>query len=107
MPATHRNITRVTGPSTRGAQSRLTFGSHSKVTKPSLPTQTKKVLTRTPTPECILVTKVGEVALEQAKGEVPQLHKAKEEEDVVKVSDAQVKRYWKAVEDERKAPRSS
>ncbi|KAI9768530.1 MAG: hypothetical protein M1839_004019 [Geoglossum umbratile] len=112
MPATRRNPVKTAGPAARGAQSRLTFGSHSKITKPSVPTQTKKkdpalieAITRTPTPECVPTTKVDEVVLEQPKEEVAKLPKAKEEEDAAKLSNAQLKRYWKAVEDERKAPR--
>ncbi|KAH0541291.1 hypothetical protein FGG08_004215 [Glutinoglossum americanum] len=110
MPATRRNPTKIAGPTARGAQSRLSFGSHSKITKPSVPTHGKKkdlleVITRTPTPECAPIIKVNEVVQEQAKAEVTNLHKTKEEEDAAKVSDAQVIEYWKSVEDERKAPR--
>jgi DNA polymerase delta subunit 4 len=114
MPATRRNPTKSSGPAARGAQSRLTFGSHSKITKPTLPTQAKKkdpalieTLTRTPSPECAPTAKVEEAVQVQAKEEVVKLHKTKEEEDAARVSDAQVKIYWKAVEDERKAPRGS
>ena len=113
MPATRRNPIKTTGPAARGAQSRLTFGSHSKITKPSLPTQTKKdpalveALTRTPSPECVPTTKVEVVIQEKARAEAANIHKSKEEEDAARVSDAQLKRYWKAVEDERKAPRGS
>jgi DNA polymerase delta subunit 4 len=116
MPATRRNPTKTTGPAASGAQSRLSFGSRSKITKPSLPAQPKKkdpavidavieAVTRTPTPECASTARVGEVAQEQPKGEVVKPHKTKEEEDAAAVPEAQVKRYWTAVENERKAPR--
>ncbi|KAI9774288.1 MAG: hypothetical protein M1840_004182 [Geoglossum simile] len=112
MPATRRNPIKTTGPAARGAQSRLAFGSHSRITKPSLPTQTKKKdpalvedLTRAPSSECAPTATVEVVVQERAKGEVVKVHKTKEEEDAAKVSDARVKKYWKTVEDERKAPR--
>lgn len=42
---------------------------------------------------------------QQAKKEVQITKRSAEEERAVKVSEAQIKRYWKGKEEERKAPR--
>ncbi|KAH0565413.1 hypothetical protein GP486_001189 [Trichoglossum hirsutum] len=114
MPTTRRSQAKATGPAARGAQSRLSFGSRSKITKPSLPAQVKKkdpalieAVTRTPTPECASTVKADEVVQEQPKSETAKPHKTREKEDAATLSEAHVKRYWMTIENERKAPRGS
>ena len=112
MPAARR---KSSGPAARGAQSRLTFGSHSKITKPSIPSQTPKkdpalleeVLARTPTPECSpqSTARLEEEAAERESEEVVKIARSKEEDEAAKLSGAKIKKYWEKIEDERKARR--
>ncbi len=130
MPPNRRSSSKTTGPAARGSQSTLSFGSRSKVTKPLPASQTKKQKTDasttslpikeskapspspalSPAPDAEADAKsesltTAEVALaEQVEQEV-QKPKSKAEEEAEKVSEAQIKRYWKGKEDERKAPR--
>lgn len=111
MPPARR---KSSGPSARGAQSTLSFGNRAKVTKPSIAPVSKSSKTdpgliesvtkaiATPEPEA---PTTAEIAIEeQALAEVAK-PKTEAEERAEKVTDAQIKRYWKIREDERKAPR--
>lgn len=126
MPPPRR---KTSNPTTR-AQQTLSFNSRSaKVTKTSVPASSKKL----DKPKAVqLLEKATETqddaaspALsqeidaqieeepttaesairQQAKNEVEVIKRSVEEERAVKVSEAQIKRYWKGKEDERKAPR--
>lgn len=130
MPPTRR---KPSGSTARAQQQTLAFGPHSnKVTKPSLPAAGKKknkpsppptdlerlqkavadISTPSPAPEdeypprpetqlesprALAIRAQGAAKVEDVKGAA--------EEKGAKVSDAQVKRYWKGKEDERIAPR--
>ena len=110
MPPARR---KSSGPSARGAQSTLSFGNRAKVTKPSLAPVSKKSIPdslavsvanaiETPGPEA---PTTAEIAIEeQALTEVAK-PKTEAEERANRVTDAQIKRYWKNRSDERKAPR--
>jgi DNA polymerase delta subunit 4 len=119
MPPTRRSRT-STGPATKGAQKTLSFGS----SKPRI-TSTKDEKLSTP-PSSISSTKpistqdidadVGHVSseaavAEQAKVEIDRLkdneeaERSPEELKAMKVTDAQIKRYWRDREAERRAPR--
>ncbi|KAI9769858.1 MAG: hypothetical protein M1835_006653 [Candelina submexicana] len=112
MPASRRSSTKASGPAARGSQSTISFGARSKVTKPSIPTHSKKqdasllkevkAVSSAPEPESLTT---AEVALADQVQQEVQRPKTKAEEDGERVTDAQIKRYWKAKEDERKAPR--
>jgi DNA polymerase delta subunit 4 len=104
MPATRR--TRVSsGPAIKGSQKTLAFGN--KVTKPT-PASTKEKA-HTINPKTIDVGHVSSEAAvaEQARVEVDRskAEKTAEEERASKITDAQIRRYWKEREAERKAPR--
>lgn len=114
MPATRRART-STGPATKGAQSTLSFGNRSKITKPSSATSKKEksivdlgkleddIKSASVEPEVGHVT--SEVAVE--KQAVAELAEPKTEADIKaeKVTDAQIKRYWRAREAERTSGR--
>ncbi|KAI9722005.1 MAG: hypothetical protein M1812_001965 [Candelaria pacifica] len=112
MPASRRSSSKTSGPAAQGSQSTISFGARSKVIKPSIPKQSKKkdasllkeVKAVSPAPESESLT-TAEVALADQVQQEVQRPKTKAEEDAEKVTDAQVKRYWRAKEDERKAPR--
>lgn len=127
MPPTRRKPS----GSTARAQQTLAFGPNSnKVTKPSLPAAGKKKSSLTPTDSARLQKAVADIAtpspdpedenppLPEEQLESPRALairgqgaakvedvKSEAEEKGSKVSDAQVKRYWKSKEDERTAPR--
>jgi len=105
MPATRRTRTSG-GPAAKGSQKTLSFGN--KVTKPATPSSTKDKA-HTINPKVIDVGHVSSEAAvtEQARVEVEAIksEKTPEEERARKVSDAQIKRYWREREAERKAPR--
>ncbi|PMD35452.1 hypothetical protein L207DRAFT_556908 [Hyaloscypha variabilis F] len=105
MPATRRTRTSG-GPVAKGSQKTLSFGN--KVTKPATPSSTKDKA-HTINPKVIDVGHVSSKAAvtEQARVEVEAIksEKTPEEERARKVSDAQIKRYWREREAERKAPR--
>jgi DNA polymerase delta subunit 4 len=128
MPATRRTRS-STGPATKGAQSTLSFGNRSRVTK-AVPPSSKlskdvtksikaKISTPDPEPESteIIPSKVdtpelghitSEAAVEkQAKVELSknEMEKSEEVRKAESISDAQMKRYWKAREAERKMHR--
>ncbi|KAN0119835.1 DNA polymerase delta, subunit 4 domain containing protein [Hyaloscypha variabilis] len=105
MPATRRTRTSG-GPAAKGSQKTLSFGN--KVTKPATPSSTKDKA-HTINPKVIEVGHVSSEAAvtEQARVEVEAIksEKTPEEERARKVTDAQIKRYWREREAERKAPR--
>lgn len=111
MPPARR---KSSGPSARGAQSTLSFGNRAKVTKPSIapvsklskaePGVIESVTKAISTPEPEAPTTADIAIEEQALAEVAK-PKTEAEERAEKVTDAQIKRYWKIREDERKAPR--
>ncbi|KAI9809770.1 MAG: UV-damage endonuclease [Sarcosagium campestre] len=119
MPATRRTSHKL--PS-RSGQSRLSFGTNNKVTKPTVSAnqdlkkgkshqaKTKESVVEIPNAsgENSDEDKVesAEVAVrEQAEVEVKKVVEMPEHAEAKKISDAQLKRYWKRMEDERKAPR--
>lgn len=115
MPATRKARTSG-GPATKGGQSTLSFGGRNRITKNTIASsKLSKDITDTVKTEKINVEPVkaelghvtSEAAIEaQAKIE---LSKPKTEEETVagKVTDAQIKRYWRAREAERITPRGS
>ncbi|KAI4122959.1 MAG: hypothetical protein LQ347_006323, partial [Umbilicaria vellea] len=128
MPPTRRKASNPT--STAGAQQTLSFNSRSaKVTKPSIPASSKK-LGKPATVQLLKKVEETEDAApasapseeldaqieeepttaesaiaQQAKKEVQVIKRSAEEDRAAKVSEAQIKRYWKGKEEERKAPR--
>ena len=125
MPPTRRKSSNPT--SARVAQPTLTFHSRSnKVTKPNLPSTSeesklvkvkpeevlKAVELATPSPgpeDGDVQTEHGSTTAELAIKEQVKIEqatpKSAADERAEKITDAQIKRYWKAKEDERKAPR--
>jgi DNA polymerase delta subunit 4 len=115
MPATRRARTSG-GPATKGAQSTLSFGGRSRVTKAVPPaSKLSKDNTESIKAEAITIepetqkAELGHVfsdAAVQRQAEI-ELSKPKTEEEVLaeKVSDAQIKKYWRAREAERITPR--
>jgi len=105
MPATRRNRN-SNGPAAKGSQKTLSFGN--KVTKPSTPSSTKDKAHTINTKAIDLGHVSSEAAIaEQARVEVESIKKERtaEEERASKVTDAQIRRYWREREAERKAPR--
>lgn len=126
MPPTRRKASNTT--STARAQQTLSFNSRSaKVTKPSIPASSKK-LGKPATVQLLKKAEetedaapalseevdaqieeeptTAELAIaQQAKKEAQVIKRSAEEERAAKVSEAQIKRYWKGKEEERKAPR--
>lgn len=105
MPATRRART-STGPAAKGAQKTLSFGS-SKVGKT---TSTKDKLTSPAKPTSTVNVEPGHVTSEAAITEQTESVKAEverspEEEKASRVTDAQIRRYWRDREAERRAPR--
>jgi DNA polymerase delta subunit 4 len=115
MPATRRARTSG-GPATKGAQSTLSFGGRSRVTKAVPPssklskdiTKASKAEILVPEPEASkpeLGHVISEAAVEkQAQVELSK-PKPEAEELAEKVTDAQIKKYWRAREAERITPR--
>lgn len=109
MPATKKSRN-SSGPASKASQKTLTFSN--KVTK-SVPTSSKdKTHTLNPKIASLPLSKdLGHVSssaaiAEQAQIEVASLkERTEEEEKALRVSDAQIKKYWKEREKERKAPR--
>jgi DNA polymerase delta subunit 4 len=108
MPATRRTRN-STGPAAKGSQKTLSFGN--KVTKPSTPSAKDKDKTHTTTINTKAID-LGHVSseaavAEQARVEVERTktERTAEEERASKVTDAQIRRYWREREAERKAPR--
>lgn len=122
MPPSRR---KSANPVSRSSQSTLTFNSHAKkITKPSsvLPSKSEQaeksklsklveipaVSTPSPAPEEIRPA-IDESATIDSTSEleikVEKERKTEIEEEAKRISGAQIKRYWKAKEDGRKAPR--
>jgi DNA polymerase delta subunit 4 len=108
MPATRRSRT-SSGPAAKGAQKTLSFGN--KVTKP---TSTTSKDAKSPLSISHKSLDVGHVTSEvavvqQAAIEVSRVEAQEdvspEEEKAGKVTEAQIKKYWKERERERRAPR--
>lgn len=106
-----------TGPATKGAQSTLSFGARTKVTKPTTSNaknakstdglaKALKIPEADTAPETADLGHVyAEAAIaKQAEAELKKL-RTDEEIRAEKVTDAQIKKYWRACEAERKAPR--
>ena len=130
MPPPRRKPSNPTTTPAARAQQTLSFNSRSaKVTKPSIPASSKK-LDKPQTAQLLKKTvevvddaaspvvseeidaqteeqpTTAESAIEQqAKNEVKVIKRSLEEEKAAKVGEAQIKRYWKGKEEERKAPR--
>ncbi|RDW75077.1 hypothetical protein BP6252_06219 [Coleophoma cylindrospora] len=116
MPVTRRSRN-SSGPVAKGAQSRLSFGS--KVTKSTTPSSKIHKPTSASTPPAkredpVTLDQdevdVGHVdssaaVAQQAQAELAKPVKTEAEERADKVSDAQIRKYWRAHEMERKAPR--
>lgn len=107
MPATRKARTSTpNGPAAKGSQKTLAF-SNSKISKPSQPSSDKKAFT--PPPTSILEKAVDalppptKVVVAQKPAQKPQ--QSEDEVRALKVSDAQIKKYWKAREAERMAAR--
>src|SRR5271169_3155290 len=111
MPATRRARTSG-GPATKGAQSTLSFGGRSRVTK-AVPPPSKlskdntesikaEAVTIEPETQNVELDDVLSEAAVQKQAEI-ELSKSKTEAEVLaeKVSDAQIKKYWRAREAER------
>lgn len=118
MPLTRRKAGNAAAAArTPHAQSTLSFGSKSRVTKPSATSSSTKkakddpALTEiisqpisTPEPEQL---PTSEIAIrQQAKVEVAQ-PKSDDERKAGDITDVQLKRYWKKEEEKRKAPRGN
>lgn len=122
MPRGHKPGSRTS--SAAAAQSTISFGSKSRVTKPSAaPTHAsaKKIKhdivepivsdvsteeIQTPEPDVEKKPTTAEIAIrEQTKREFQAPTRDEVEEQALKLSNAQLKKYWKAREDERKVPR--
>ena len=103
MPSTRRKSGNA---SARNAQSTLSFGAKSRVTKPTLEkvakTNKSEKASSEPVVDEIVTT---DVPIREHKKE--QLESPESKEDVLahNISEAQVDRYWKAEEKKRKAPR--
>jgi len=116
MPPTRRSRTSG-GPATPGSQSTLSFGSANKVTKPTAKsaTKAKSVLsaslssTNTPAVAQDIDLSTGHVTsetaiAEQARSELKK-ERSEEERRALKVTDAQIRKYWRAREAERRTGR--
>lgn len=117
MPPARRSGAKTSGPAASGGQRTLTFGNKSKVTKSGAP-----VTSHSAKKDAILLQEVSdnnsvasskesyepttaEIAIEdQTKAEVKR-PRTKEELEALKITDLQVKKYWRVVEEERLAPR--
>ena len=111
MPPARR---KTSGPAARGAQSTLSFGHRAKVTKPSLTPASKKSKHDPSLVENVAkaiessepeAPTTAEIAIEQQAAVEIAKPKTEAEERAERLSDAQIKRYWKGREDERKAAR--
>ena len=118
MPATRRSNAKVGGPANRGGQKTLSFGNRSKVTKPAISQQIKSldkdaalVDDVSDAKSTTSTDKAAEPAIESAikaqLGTEVARPKTEEEIQALKLKDSAVKKYWKAIEAERKAPRGT
>lgn len=104
MPPTRRARASASGPATKGSQKTLAF-SNTKITKPTS-VATSKSLTEPIKPSLGHITPQAAVKA-QAAAEVERIKKERtaEEAKAEKVTDAQVRKYWREREAERSAPR--
>jgi DNA polymerase delta subunit 4 len=112
MPPTRRTRTSG-GPTAKGGQKALSFN-QSKITKPTAPSAKEKqkeeaISTTAPAPTTASID-VGHVSSEaavaqQAAAEIAKPAPTPEEIEAEAVTDAQIRRYWKAREAERRTPR--
>jgi DNA polymerase delta subunit 4 len=104
MPPTRRSRTSG-GPVAKGNQRALSF-SNSKVTKNTAAPRAKEDSVPSPPTKAIDVGHVtSEAAVaQQAQAEISRSRTA-EEQQALRVTDAQIRRYWKAREAERRTPR--
>lgn len=114
MPTTRKSRI-LGGPTSKSGQKTLTFNGQHKVTKPIpasakdtkttiSPVQAKKIADEVTEIDVGSITSEKAIAA-QAEVEKKVLKRTPEEEKALKVSDAQIKRYWKAREEDRLAPR--
>ena len=106
MPATRKSRT-SSGPASKASQKTLTFSN--KVTKPTPASSKDKThKTQTLNPKTTPLD-LGHVSSEAAVAEQAQVEllkeRTEEEAKALKVSDAQIRKYWREREAERKAPR--
>jgi DNA polymerase delta subunit 4 len=117
MPATRRANAKAGGPANRGGQKTLSFGSRSKVTKPAASTQSKSppndvafledtsdVKSTTSSTDKPTTAAVESAIKDQVETETVR-PRTEEEVQASRLKDSQIRKYWKAVEAERKAPR--
>lgn len=103
MPPTKRQRT-STGPAAKGSQKTLTFN-NSKISRSQPSSKDEKPVLLHPKATVELGHVTSEPAvLQQAKVEIASL-KTEEEERADRVTDAQIKKYWRECEKERRAPR--
>lgn len=117
MPPTRRSRASGGGPAAKGSQKTLSFSNSAKVTKPaSTAVSTKDKINSSLTPAAAKAkvedvdVDVGHVTSEaaiaqQAKQEIEKVERSEEEVRARRITDAQVRKYWRAREAERKAPR--
>ena len=117
MPATRRANVKVGGPANRGGQKTLSFGGRSKVTKPTASAQSKSLekdailledaidaRSTASSKDHSAVATVESAIQDQVQTEIAK-PRTEEEVQARKLKDSQIKKYWKAVEAERRAPR--
>jgi DNA polymerase delta subunit 4 len=107
MPATRRSRT-SSGPITKGGQKSLSFN-QSKITKPQSKDEKKSISTKDSLPTTTPID-VGHVSSEsavaaQAAAELDKPEPTPEELRAASITDAQIARYWRAREAERRTPR--
>jgi DNA polymerase delta subunit 4 len=108
FPKSEQSCQQHAAPATRAAPPQKTLSFGNKVTKPSAPSSTKDKA-HTINPKVIDVGHVSSEAAvaEQARVEVERSKQERtaEEERASKITDAQIRRYWREREAERKTPR--
>lgn len=110
MPATRRTRTTASGPSAllKGSQKTLSFSN--KVTKNTKPLgkDKTKIIEADTKPVISVETNAPDNAVEvKQAAEEEEVEEREEVTRATKISDAQIKKYWKARENERIAPRGS
>lgn len=116
MPATTRRSTRGAPP--KGAQSTLSFGNRSKVTKPTAPpgkdiNKAKVEAPKAEKPEVVDIEEGDDVDVKAREGKAEPESKKTAAQDVLtpvekeaeRVSQGQITKYWQDRERERMAPR--
>ncbi|KAI9836428.1 MAG: hypothetical protein M1819_001459 [Sarea resinae] len=114
MAPARQASSRAAGPTTRGGQSTLSFGNRSKVTKPT-PAPSNKTkkdpalfedrnVTAIASPDLAEPTSAEVAIIDQAKAEAEK-PRTEEEEEAENITEAQLRKYWRERENERKASR--